>query len=600
MFISLLFALILPSCGVAKHAPSAEMPMNDPELVKQLDDSPGAVVDPGLRALLREHWAWSLERSPRGATMLGVHAYDARLEAHGLQAEARDLAAIQAFLDKARAIDPAALSPGDRLELELFRLELENSVAEEGCHFSRWAISARSNPVSDWNDLPEQHQVTDLGSGRSYVARVHGVAATVRGDLELLIAGGDAGLYPSAESARRVIVLFEDQLAKPVAEWPMAAPAAALAQIDGGQALAQELLDALETEVRPAFVSYRDFVVSRVLPHARSDEQPGLSSLPGGADCYAARVRSETSLALSPQEIHDIGLAEIERIDGELRALGQRLFGTDKLPEILNHLRSDPALYFTSEQEVEDFARATLEEANAKVGEVIGHLPRTTCAVSRMPDFEAKYTTIAYYRPAYLDGSKPGEYVVNTTEPTTRPRYEARVLAVHEGVPGHHIQVSLAQELPAAPAFRRNGGVNAFVEGWALYTERLAEEMGLYHDDLDRMGMLSFDAWRASRLVVDTGLHALGWSREQAKQFMTEHTALAANNIDNEVDRYVVWPGQALSYKLGQLEMLRLRSETEARLGARFDLRAYHDLVLGAGALPLGALRERVEAWPGP
>jgi uncharacterized protein (DUF885 family) len=231
------------------------------------------------------------------------------------------------------------------------------------------------------------------------------------------------------------------------------------------------------------------------------------------------------------------------------------------------------------------------------MGAFFGILPKADCIIRRVPDYEAPYTTIAYYRPPHPDGSKPGEYFVNVFEPKTRPRFQARVLALHEAIPGHHLQIAISQELPEMPAFRKHGGFTAYVEGWALYTERLGDEMGLYRDDLDRLGMLSFDAWRAGRLVVDTGIHAMGWSRDRAKAYLAEHTALALNNIDNEVDRYISWPGQALGYKLGQLEIRRLRAEAEAALGDAFSLPAFHDVVLSIGAVSLPVLRDRVAAF---
>ncbi|HEX2184525.1 MAG TPA: DUF885 domain-containing protein, partial [Chloroflexota bacterium] len=222
--------------------------------------------------------------------------------------------------------------------------------------------------------------------------------------------------------------------------------------------------------------------------------------------------------------------------------------------------------------------------------------PRAHCEVVRMQPHEEAHSTIAYYRDPAADGSRPGQYYVNTSEPHTRPRYEAEALAFHESIPGHHLQIAIAQELEGLPAFRRHTGATAFVEGWALYTERLADEMGLYSGDLDRIGVLSFDAWRACRLVVDTGMHAMGWSRRQAIDFMLAHTVLAENNIVNEVDRYIVWPGQALAYKIGQLELQRLRADAERRLGSRFDIKRFHDAVLGNGALALQPLRQAVEA----
>jgi uncharacterized protein (DUF885 family) len=239
-------------------------------------------------------------------------------------------------------------------------------------------------------------------------------------------------------------------------------------------------------------------------------------------------------------------------------------------------------------------AATVLDRARDAIPSWFGILPRARCEVVRMGDHEEKHSTIAYYRQPAVDGSRPGQYFINTYAPETRPRYEAEALAYHESIPGHHLQIAIGQELESLPEFRRHLGPTAFFEGWGLYTERLADEMGLYSGDLDRFGILSFDAWRACRLVVDTGMHALGWSRDQAIRYMAEHTALGSNNISNEVDRYIVWPGQALAYKTGQLELLRLRAETERRLGASFDFRAFHDAVLGAGAVPLRTLRQLV------
>jgi uncharacterized protein (DUF885 family) len=214
-----------------------------------------------------------------------------------------------------------------------------------------------------------------------------------------------------------------------------------------------------------------------------------------------------------------------------------------------------------------------------------------------MEEHEEKHSTIAYYRPPAADGSRPGRYYINTSAPETRPRYEAEALAYHEAVPGHHLQIAIAQELKGIPEFRKNSGVTAFIEGWGLYSERLADEMGLYSSDLDRIGILSYDAWRACRLVVDTGMHAMGWTREQAINYMVENTALAENNIVNEVDRYITWPGQALAYKTGQLEMIRLRQEAEKRLGSKFKIRKFHDVLLGNGAVPLEALRQVMRSY---
>jgi uncharacterized protein (DUF885 family) len=306
-------------------------------------------------------------------------------------------------------------------------------------------------------------------------------------------------------------------------------------------------------------------------------------------------VRGHTSLDLVAEDVHAIGLEEIRRIDAEFVELGARLLGTAGLAGTLRALREDPALHFESREEIEAVARRSLDRANAAIGSWFGRLPKAPCEVVVMPPHEEKHSTIAYYREPSAGGSRPGQYYVNTYQPETRPRYEAETLAFHEAVPGHHLQLAIGQELDGLPAFRRFTGSTAFVEGWGLYTERLSEEMGLLSGEMDRFGVLSFDAWRACRLVVDTGMHALGWSRQRAIDFMVEHTALGENNIANEVDRYISYSGQALAYKLGQLEILRLRDEARARQGDRFDIRRFHDAVLDGGALPLPVLRQVVE-----
>ena len=322
---------------------------------------------------------------------------------------------------------------------------------------------------------------------------------------------------------------------------------------------------------------------------------------PGCRTSPAARRRTRGWRARTPRSKRRrrsstrTGLEEIRRIDAEFVELGARLLGTDGLQPTLKALREDPALYFTTRDEVADVARASLERANAAVGDWFGLLPKTPCEVVVMPAHEEKHSTIAYYREPAGDGSRPGQFYINTYAPETRPRYEAETLAFHESVPGHHLQIALAQELEHLPDFRRFWGSTAYIEGWGLYTERLSEEMGLLTSELARFGVLSFDAWRASRLVVDTGIHALGWTRQAAIDYLAAHTALGLNNVANEVDRYIAYPGQALAYKVGQLELLRLRAEARARQGDRFDIRRFHDAVLGEGALPLPVLRQVVE-----
>jgi uncharacterized protein (DUF885 family) len=415
-----------------------------------------------------------------------------------------------------------------------------------------------------------------------------------------VLASLDAGLVSPKAPIQRVVDELDDLLGRPMIAWPLLEPAIADRPTWSSAERARfaaSLEGAVAGLVRPAFGRYRQALVDVVLPGARPDDRPGLGAVPGGPEAYRRLARAHTSLDLAAEEIHAIGLAEVERIDAELEMLAGRVLGTADGAAARARLRGDPTLHFSTSGEVLAIAAGALARANAAIVDWFGVLPEAACEVVEMAAHEAKHSTIAYYRQPAVDGSRPGRYYLNTTAPETRPRYEAEALAFHEAVPGHHLQIAIAQELDGLPDFRRHAGPTAFVEGWGLYAERLSDEMGLYTSDMDRIGVASFDGWRACRLVVDTGMHALGWSRDRAISFMLEHTALAPGNVVNEVDRYISMPGQALAYKLGQMEFLRLRAMAQATLGSRFDMRAFHDNALGQGALPLSTLRTVVGRW---
>lgn len=574
-------------------------------LAAALEEAERGVDSLALRALLRRHWREYLGRWPLEATRLGVHAFDDKIAEVSAAAIERDAALRRELLAAAAAIArDEELSARDQVTLAIFRAELEIAVESEVCRLHEWLLSPAQNPVSQWNYLTELQAVDDAATAAKLLARVRQIPAAIRGQQALLAAGLREGRVTTAESARRVLAMLEAQLAQPLAEWPLLAPTRGeppdpqkwlLSQVKEFRA---DLTAAVSGEVRAALVDFTNFVRAEVLPRARDEAASGVMHLPDGPACYRAQIRHYTSLSeKEAREIHAIGLRELDRINAEMVTLGRRLFGVDSLPAVLARLREDPALFFKNADEVEAAAQAGLDAAQARIGDFFGILPKAPCVVRRIPDYEAPYTHIAYYRHPHPDGSKAGEFFINTYKPETRPRYEARVLAIHESIPGHHLQLAISQELPALPAFRKHAEQNVFVEGWALYTEHLAEEMGLYESDLDRMGALSFAAWRASRLVVDTGIHALGWSRAAGERLLLERTALAPGNITNEVDRYINWPGQALGYKLGELEIRALRAAAEQGLGARFDLKQFHDVVLGSGGVPLPVLRAQVEAY---
>ncbi|MSP56791.1 MAG: DUF885 domain-containing protein [Myxococcales bacterium] len=587
-----LLALLFACPHRPATAPSPAIALN-PEAV-------AGVTDPALRSLLHDHWEDALRRSPTWATALGDHRFDDQMPITGPAANAAAIDQRKRFLARARAVPPGPLSASDRLTLSLFVDKLETDGETDGCHTEQWWLSARTNPVVDINGLAEAMPINTPQDGKNYVARLRQSGAYMDGAIANLREGIREGRTPTATSARLVLQQVEDQLKQPNADWALTAPAR---RVTAHPAWSPEDAAAFQAEVqaalpvvRAAYEAFRDFMTTEELPAARPDSRAGTLYLPDGAACYTALVRSETSLALDPAAIHQTGLTALEGIHAELRELGASTVGTTDLPTLLTRLRSDPALYFTTGAEVQAAAEASLARAAAAMPRTFGRLPQAACTVKPIPDYEAPYTYIAYYN-LPIPGERGGEYRINLSRPETRARFEMEALSWHEAIPGHHLQIAIAQELPDMPAFRKNLSTTAFVEGWALYTERLADEMGLYSSDLDRIGMLSFDAWRASRLVVDTGIHAKGWTREQAVRFMLDNTALAPNNIDNEVDRYITWPGQACGYKIGQIEVWKLRREAERRLGPRFDIKAFHDVVLGQGAVTLPVLRAQVEGW---
>jgi len=457
-------------------------------------------------------------------------------------------------------------------------------------------------PQTQFPNLVDFQVVATPDDGRQMIARWRAMGPYLdqaMADLRRALADGRVAVDKPIE---RVIDVLRGIAARPVPDWKLAEPAKAAHDDWSASDLAAfrvGLVAAVEDVVSPAFQRYREVLETEILPAARPSTKPGLQHVPGGVDAYRAHIRHHTSLDLDPVAIHETGRREIARIDAAFVELGGRLLGTTDLTSTLAALRGDPALRFSTADEVFDTAKRSLERAQAETPKWFGRLPRAACEVVRIPEHAQAHQTIAYYSWPALDGSRPGRYYINVHAPKTRPLYEAEALAFHEAVPGHHLQIAIGQELEGLPAFQRLLGTTAFVEGWGLYAERLSDEMGLYSGDMDRFGILSFDAWRAGRLVVDTGMHALGWTRDEAIQYLHDHTALGDNNIANEVDRYICSPAQALAYKIGQLEILRLREETRARLGQRFDIRAFHDVVLGNGAISLPSLANVVGSWNG-
>jgi uncharacterized protein (DUF885 family) len=544
-----------------------------------------AAPDTALERLAADYWEAFLERHPTFATAIGDRRFDDRLEDDSPAAREAWRGRLDAFERSLAEADDEG-DPTTRAALaEALRVDRAHLDAD----LAAFNVDPMDGPQVELLNIPSYHPIRSAAEADALLARWRAMPALLDQAGANLRRGATEGRIGVAMLCRKVIEQIDDILARPDAEWPLAEPAEQMPEIR------DELLAVIGREIRPAFERYRSVVADEIAPSARPDERPGLSHVPRGDGAYQLLTRAHTSLDLAPEAVHAIGLEEIRRIDAEFEELGAKLLGTHGLAATLKALREDPALHFSTREEIAAVARASLERANAAIGDWFGRLPKTPCEVVVMPAHEEKHSTIAYYREPAADGSRPGQHFINTSAPETRPRYEAETLAFHESVPGHHLQIAIAQELDGLPDFRRFKGTTAYVEGWGLYTERLSAEMGFLSGDIDRFGVLSFDAWRAGRLVVDTGIHALGWTRQQAIDFMAAHTALGENNIANEVDRYIAYAGQALAYKLGQLEILRLRAEARERQGDRFDIRRFHDAVLGEGALPLPVLRQVVE-----
>ena len=433
----------------------------------------------------------------------------------------------------------------------------------------------------------------DEQSAAMLVDRFRQVPRALEQAAERFLAGAAAGRTPAAICVSRSLNMVEGYLSSPL-------EVDVFVNLSGPPDWDRAWLRrVVEDEVRPAYQRLADVLRGRLLPQARDDDPGGRSWLDDGPAVYATLVAAHTSLDLPPGEIHEIGMQEVtERLPAEYAEVGGRLFGTTDPAAVLDRLRTDPELRYRVGEDIMADARTAFEAASAAAPEWFGQLPLAPCAIEEVPAFLAADSPSAYYFPPAGDGSRGGTYYVNTHAPEDKARYETASIAFHEAIPGHHLQLALAAELTGLPRFRRFALANtAYVEGWGLYSERLADEMGLYRNDLERIGMLAADSIRASRLVVDTGLHTLGWSRAQAIEFMAAHTPVSVEEVTVEIDRYIGMPAQALAYKLGQREILRLREAARARLGEVFDIRAFHDAVLTSGPVRLGVLAELVDAW---
>lgn len=429
-----------------------------------------------------------------------------------------------------------------------------------------------------------------------YLARLKKVDTRIEQTIELMNEGLKRGITQPEVVMKRVPRQIAVHVVDDPAESRFYAPFAAIPEaLDERVRLQSEALDVIENVVIPAYRRFQAYFNGTYLPSCRSSI--AATELPNGAEWYAYAIAHYTTTELSADEIHRIGLDEVARIRGEMQSVMEEVGFEGGFDAFLTFLRTDPRFFFETPEELFEAYLAMSKRIDPQLVGLFGKLPRTPYGVVPIPDAIAPDTTTAYYQPPAADGSRAGFYSVNLYDVRSRPKWEIPALTVHEAVPGHHLQIALAMEMDELPQFRKVSYVVAFGEGWALYSERLGYDMGIYDDPYDRFGQLTYDMWRAVRLVVDTGMHAKGWSRQQAIDYFMENAPKAELDIVNEIDRYIAWPGQALAYKIGQLEILRLRDEAREALGEKFDIRGFHDVVLGSGGLPLDILADNVNRW---
>ena len=550
-----------------------------------------------LHELFESEWERGLRENPLLATYLGDHRYDDRWPDASSGALAKSHAGDVAVLETLRSLPTAQLNGEDPLNKELFGRMYQDSVDAYAWGLQFLPMNQRDG-VQTAADLAELIQFATVTDYTNWIARLDGLGTYVDQTIALMREGMRRGLVQPRVIMQRV----PDQIARqivadpttspfyrPFREMPAAIPAAEQERL---QAAAR---DTIQRNVVPAFERLKTFVVDEYLPATR--DTVGIWDTPGGGDWYQKRIAWFTTTDLTADQIHELGLKEVARIRGEMQKIIQQVGFQGSFQDFLQYLRTDPKFRYTDPEQLLEAYRATAKQIDPMLPQYFGRLPRMPYGVRPIPMESAPDTTTAYYQGPALDGTRAGYYYVNLYKPEERPTYEIPVLTIHEAVPGHHLQIALAQELGSLPKFRRDFEATAFVEGWALYSESLGEEMGLYEDPYDKFGQLTYEMWRAVRLVVDTGMHHKRWTRDQAIQFFKENAAKTELDIVNEVDRYIAWPGQALAYKVGELKIKQLRAEAAAKLGPAFDIRQFHDVVLGSGPLPLDVLEANVHRW---
>ena len=544
-----------------------------------------------VNALAQEYFDYLLTAWPTWGHMMGNYEHADLYDDASRAGEDEEIRVRRAFADRAEAVPADGLSAQERITREMIAFDGRRNADILEARFAEFGVDPIFGPVAGLPVYMPKLPIPNADVAEAMIAKTRGIAANFLDSADRLREGVARNRTPAAFAIDDTVGQIDAWLARPIDEDPLLRTAEPTGVADA-DAWRIRLRRVVETDVRPAMARYRDTIRDLIRAHARDDDHVGLTWLPDGADAYDRTIRYHTTLERSAREIHEVGLEQIEKLAGEYRVLGPEVLGTDDVPEIFRRLREDPALHHTSGADIVAASKTALAKAGAAMGDWFGLLPRAGCDVE-----ETKSGAIAFYFPPAKDGSRPGVFFMNTSDPTGWGRYQIEATSYHEGIPGHHLQLAISTELGGIPEFRKRAFIAAYGEGWGLYSERLADEMGLYSTPLDRMGMLEADSMRACRLVVDTGMHALGWSRQKAIDYMTANSPMRVSQIVPEINRYAVTPGQALAYMIGRLEIERMRREAEAALGERFAIKGFHDTVLGSGLMPLPVLERVIRAW---
>lgn len=549
-----------------------------------------------LQQLADEYWDRAMSRHPFAATVFGDHRFDDRVDDLRPEALADERAEAAAFAERAAAISDEELSARERVTRALLVDACEQTIDQIDSH----QIELQSDGFTGYPVIllrtASRWEAPDATSAQMQLDRLRALPDALDATTEHWHAGVERGWTPAATIVGRTRAMIEAYLAQPIDDDPFVGLALP-EHWDGAAQWRDEARKVVDDVVRPAYLRVAG-ALAELERTGRDDQHPGLCHLPGGEDLYTSLARRATTTDLSPAEIHEIGMRELTEVLPEQWAeVGRRAVGVEDRAVLFERLRSGPGMKYRSADEILTVAGEAIGRALAAAPDWFERLPEAGCVVEAVPESLAPGSPPAYYGAPPDGSSRPGVYFANTHEPTRRNRFEAEVFAFHEAVPGHHLERASAAELDDVPTFQRRGGYMAYSEGWGLYAERLADEMGLYSSDTMRLGMLSADAWRSARLVLDTGIHAMGWTRDRAIEFMVAHVPLDPAEVAVEVDRYIGMPGQALSYKVGQRELFRLRADAQDRLGDRFDIKGFHHAVLQYGAVPLRLLATLVEEW---